>query len=412
MRRRFPRWTAQLPGLAVVLAGLVQTTALQAQAPPAAATPERAVYSPRSEPMTFRLVTGQGPGGATQWVEAAGQIRLETPRVFETFKSANRLEGLPVVLDSTGGSVIGAMIVGRAMRALNLRASVGRTIETDRGSSVRSRDVLCASACVLLLAAGKERSVASDARIGLHMFGLSVNAEGQRAREEITLRDVEEAQRTMAAHAVFLHEMGVHPRLLTLMTQASFRGALRILTPAEIRETQLASVSDATASPPETTSRWSLSPPSSSPQLIRSQQLLSETGRIVTHELVLECDGVKGFFWTTYSTSVAGNGAPPPQAIVQTVRLDTGGWDYIFRAPGRGLAAKPGSPLWMRRSVPEKVFADAIANGKLRLDVSEGAKPPRMQDFHDLSFGRLFGELAKRCDARPNRVTMGGNPRR
>jgi hypothetical protein len=70
------------------------------------------------------------------WVSAAGAITGDTPRDFEAFAKQHNLKGAMIALDSDGGSVLGALGLGRAIRALGMSTTVGRTVNlgaTDRG---------------------------------------------------------------------------------------------------------------------------------------------------------------------------------------------------------------------------------------------------------------------------------------
>ena len=122
-------------------------------------------YSPRGEPMTFAIAQGEGPLGAKRWLAASGQIQRDTPKTFETFKAANPVEGLVMTLDSNGGSVGAAMVLGKMVRAAGIQTMVARTLTIGDRQSLRSADVSCASSCVLMLMGGVRRHVPADARV-------------------------------------------------------------------------------------------------------------------------------------------------------------------------------------------------------------------------------------------------------
>jgi hypothetical protein len=398
--------------------------AAQAQAPAAAPqaqpSPAPLAYAPAGEPMNFRMASGAGPRGAARWISATGQIQAGTPALFAEFvkkaaQSGDSLAGMTLALDSTGGRVSAAMAIGRAIRAAGLNTTVGRTVSVEGADAFRTNEVGCSSACVLMLMGGKERIVADDARVNVHMFSVELDADGNKARSDASFRDVEQAQRTMARHAVYVAEMGVEARYLEIMTEASFRGAMRRMTRQEIAAVKLASVEAPQPASAALIGAWALSQPGAPPQLIRGA-LLSQTERLtLNHELILECDLVRGFFNVTYRQQLArleGPRGPPPVAL-NSARLDTGGWDFVMRAPPRGLAiATAGNDLWMRRSVPRKVFEDAAANGKLTVEIAAPGRAARSASLYDPSLGRLLPELARRCDARPGLVTVGPHPRR
>ncbi len=365
--------------------------------------------------MTFRMVEGTGPRGAKRWVSATGQIQRGSPAAFADFMKSNNIMGLPLVLDSNGGSVLAAMTLGRQIRAARMQTSIGRSISTGEQEVVRTAEVRCASACVLVLMGGIGRSVSEDARVEVHMFSVELDAEGNKARSDPNFRDIEQAQRTMARHAVYVAEMGIAARYLEIMTEASFKGTLRRMTRDEIVQTQLAVVV-----PRETgtaiSGAWSISPPSATPQLIRTARLVETERMSVDHELVLECDAVRGFYWVMYRQQLVRLEGPknqPQPVSLQSARIDTGGWDYIFRAPPRGLGiANAGNDLWMRRSVPRKVFDDAVSGAKLDIQITSQGRPTQTASLYDGSLARMMPDFARRCDARPGLVSVGPHPRR
>src|ERR1700741_1328190 len=62
-------------------------------------------------------------------VVATGTISDETPSQFALLAKAHDLTGATVVLNSEGGSVHGAIALGRAIRQLGLDTTVGRVID-------------------------------------------------------------------------------------------------------------------------------------------------------------------------------------------------------------------------------------------------------------------------------------------
>lgn len=373
---------------------------------------QRQAYAPRGEPMTFALAEGDGPLGARRWIAASGQIQRDTPKAFEAFKAAHPVEGLVMTLDSTGGSVGAGMVLGKMLRASGVQTMVARTLTVAGRQSLRSLDVSCASSCVLMLMGGVRRYVPEDARVDVHMFSVNLTADGEKVRPEVTMRDVEDAQRSMARHAVYVAEMGIGLRYLELMTEASFKGPIRRLTQAEIKDIRLADATDRQV-PTEQASAWALTAPGSPPQMLRAMALLSNEKQTVDHELVLSCDGVAGFYTVLYRQVLTKVAQPAQPISLVMARLDTGGWDYVFRAPARPLATnKQGGDVWMRRSVPRKVLDDAVANRKLMVEVTGVGARPAPTDFYDPSLAAGLPELGRRCDSRPGRVSVGPHPRR
>ena len=128
----------------------------------------------RGLPMRFDLRL-QGPADACgsackTLISAAGAITPETARDFKLFAQAhnlgNDLRNATVVLDSDGGSVLGAIALGREIRRLALTTMVGRTIDIApaQGGEVRatlSPRADCESMCAFVLLGGVHRIVPS-----------------------------------------------------------------------------------------------------------------------------------------------------------------------------------------------------------------------------------------------------------
>src|ERR1700742_4165003 len=100
-----------------------------------ALAPAWAAPDNRALPMRFEL-RQEGPAKdcaprCRTWISAAGQITADTPREFLNFIAGRDLRDYPVVLNSDGGSVLGAIALGRTIRRLDLATSVGRTEELD-----------------------------------------------------------------------------------------------------------------------------------------------------------------------------------------------------------------------------------------------------------------------------------------
>src|SRR5215204_7421966 len=95
--------------------------------------PLSAAPDARSLPMTFEI-WAEGPAQACgdkcrTWVSASGAITADTPRDFDSFAKSRKIEGMTIALDSDGGSVLGALALGRMIRKLGMITTVGRTVD-------------------------------------------------------------------------------------------------------------------------------------------------------------------------------------------------------------------------------------------------------------------------------------------
>jgi hypothetical protein len=135
----------------------------------------------RSLPMRFDLRM-QGAADACRakcpsWVSATGAITSDSARDFLLFAKGQNLAGATVVLDSDGGSVIGALALGREIRKLALNTTVGRVVDLPATSNSGSRVAVlpradCESMCAFVLLAGVERTVPAEARVMVHQIWL------------------------------------------------------------------------------------------------------------------------------------------------------------------------------------------------------------------------------------------------
>jgi hypothetical protein len=105
--------------------------------------PLSAAPDARSLPMNFEIWT-EGPAQACgdkcrTWVSASGAITADTPRDFDNFAKTRKIEGMTIALDSDGGSVLGALALGRTIRKLGMITTVGRTIDLSSNDNGRKR---------------------------------------------------------------------------------------------------------------------------------------------------------------------------------------------------------------------------------------------------------------------------------
>ena len=136
--------------------------------------------SDRTLPMQFELRV-QGPAdvcgsNCKVFVSAAGAITADTPHHFLVFAKSHDLTGATVTIDSDGGSVLGAIALGREIRKLKLATTVGRLVDLPAEGQSEPRAVLspnadCESMCAFVLLGGVHRSVPADARVMVHQSG-------------------------------------------------------------------------------------------------------------------------------------------------------------------------------------------------------------------------------------------------
>jgi hypothetical protein len=150
--------------------------ALSMAAPALAADNEA---DPRELPMQFEL-RREGPAQSCGkhcrvWVSASGMILSETPRRFEEFARGRDLRGVTIALDSDGGSVNGALALGRAIRRLGMTTTVGAFADAASSKGKRSAlqpQAFCGSMCTFVLLGGVKREVPLQAHVLVHQIWL------------------------------------------------------------------------------------------------------------------------------------------------------------------------------------------------------------------------------------------------
>jgi hypothetical protein len=180
------------------------------------------------------------------WVSATGIVTSDTFRQFEEFASVHDLRGGTVVLDSSGGSVLDAIRLGRRWRELRLSTTVGVTVETAPtvGGAARLAlvpEAYCESMCVFLLLAGVNRYVPPSAHIRVHQIWLGDRADDAKAAS-YSAQDVSIIERDLGRLARYTFEMGGTGELLELALSVPPWKPLRELTMDEIRASNLTSV--------------------------------------------------------------------------------------------------------------------------------------------------------------------------
>jgi hypothetical protein len=233
--------------LPIALAGIVatwsgasvapaQSSAIPAFLKPAFAVPSfltpRAAKSPPAKPsdpppITFFVATAPanacGPG-CDGWIAADGKIDLHAAQRLRNVLAKLGTRRLPLFLNSAGGSVLGAIELGRLVRSHNIEVSVARTIPVeclrdqrhektcealkrsgqDLVSEFDSSGGMCNSACVLVLAGGAQRFVPPWVRLGVHAIGVDLG--------KTAIRGPALAAATRSANArivQFLQDMGI-----------------------------------------------------------------------------------------------------------------------------------------------------------------------------------------------------------
>ncbi|MDB5582469.1 MAG: hypothetical protein JWR80_7645, partial [Bradyrhizobium sp.] len=223
-------------GFAISLAFATVGTLLPASARP----------NDRGLPMRFEL-RQSGPAEVCAskcdiWISAAGAISVDSARDFLQLANGKNLSGATVVLDSDGGSVVGAIALGREIRKLSLNTTVGRVVDLPPGPRNEPRTALlpradCESMCAFVLLAGIQRSVPAEARVMVHQIWLGDRRDDPTAAT-YSAEDLVLVQRDVGRLARYTAEMGASIDLLDLALRIPPWEPMHSMTRDELRDTK------------------------------------------------------------------------------------------------------------------------------------------------------------------------------
>ena len=302
----------------VVAAGAAALCTLPAVGP----TPIEA-RDARALPMHFELRL-EGPAEACgkdcrTWVSATGAITSDTAREFEAFSQKHNIRGGTIALDSDGGSVHGALALGRAVRKLGMITTIGKSVDVPvtEGAAKRSRllpRAYCESMCAFVLLAGVERRVPPEARVLVHQIWLGDRRDDPTAAN-YSAEDLALVQRDIGRLAHYTAEMGGSIDLLETALKIPPWEPMRLLSREELRGMKIVTADDGRDSGAVATTSsvtlptgaratinersWVIGERAGNPMLARKHPLTVEGDDIGAFELILAC-GEQGNFTVTY----------------------------------------------------------------------------------------------------------------
>ena len=196
------------------------------------------------DPMHFAL-RRQGPAqicgtNCKTYVSASGAITADTPAEFLAFAKNLNLKGARVVLESEGGSVHGAIKLGRAIRKLGLDTTIGHVTDLKGDGKEAPRGLYdphadCESMCSFVLLAGIHRTVPPQARLMVHQIWLGDRREDPTAAT-YSAEDLVLVQRDLGKLAVYTAEVGGSMEMYDLALRIPPWEPMHVMTRAEITE--------------------------------------------------------------------------------------------------------------------------------------------------------------------------------
>jgi hypothetical protein len=185
-------------------------------------------------------------GSCRVWISATGVVSESSVNDFSQFAKDKDLRGLTLVLDSEGGSVVGALALGRVIRSLDMTTTVGRTIALGTDANGVARATLspkanCESMCAFLLLAGMRRYVPPQAHVFVHQIWLGNKA--KRALESnYSAHELSIVERDIGSLARYTAEMGGGMDLLETALGVPPWEPMHKLSADELRQMRLTTV--------------------------------------------------------------------------------------------------------------------------------------------------------------------------
>jgi len=191
----------------------------------------------RKMPMRFSWVACQPD--CAGWVSAVGIVTADSPADFEAFARGRELKGATLVLDSSGGSVNDSIALGRRIRGLGMRTTVGISVQTRTAQGARVMpEAYCESMCVYLLLAGSTRYVPPAAHVRVHQIWMGDRADDAKA-SSYSAQDLMIVERDIGRLAKYTFDMGGAGDLLALSLNVPPWEDLHELSRSELRLTNL-----------------------------------------------------------------------------------------------------------------------------------------------------------------------------
>ncbi len=368
-------------------------------------------------------------------ISASGMITADTPRDFEDFVHGRDVHGATVVLDSKGGSVLGAIALGRAIRGLGLATTVGRVRERGgREGALRRAWVWpraeCQSMCPFVLLGGVKRTIPPEARVLVHQIWLGDRRDDATAAN-YSAEDLVLVQRDIGRLMQYTLDMGGGAELLEVALRIPPWEPMRLLSRDELRRTRLDTSPDhagqasaapassgvnapAAAVPVSAGTRsevnprgWVLAQRAGGAALVRRHPLTVEGDKIGAFEIALACGPKPGTFTVTYAETRLSPDDRDAAAVRQVDLWIEGRTEPLEVASSR-LSA---SPRQLETVANGAVGADLLhafaeaANDSITLRTVSGPAPGTLIRVGNTGFAEAYPQLAAACAGQPRLET-------
>ena len=198
------------------------------------------------EPMSFSITPVGAVNGicgrkCAEVISAEGEINNDTADTFLSFLSTHVQDQAlrPVILlESPGGTVVGAMQLGMLFRKIGAAVIVAQAVGDAQSEQVRVAPGLCMSACVYAFIGGKKRVVPSVSKLGIHRMVINESVHslfgGTTQTQTFGTEDI------VSALADYTRMMGVDPSMIAYAEQVAPE-SIHIVTARQIARWRLGS---------------------------------------------------------------------------------------------------------------------------------------------------------------------------
>lgn len=392
---------------------------------PLAAQP---VEPPGKKPMGFKIVTNDPdapPERQSRWITATGSITPDTPAGFEWFAKANDIAGLTIYFDSTGGSIVGGIRLGDALRKANARVAIGRSLQVGEQPPAMSDKLprhqlipargICFSSCAYAFLGGRTRLINPNAAYGVHMFWPGDQLDGILTRQ-YGYAEIERAQRISANLAAYIQRVGGDLQLLQLAANTPPKGAIRRLSPREILALKVAALD---FSEPMLTEagNWGLALDQKQARLATSGEWIDPEKRTIRYTLEASCADAPGFHDVRFEMAPkvrieGGKSLALRRALLASTRNDgvlarsTKDIRALPAAFPRRISDNPNAWIGAAGAIPAAVLDDAARPaGTLIVRIEDGEAPRLELPLPIGNLPKIYDNWTAACA----RVARGGN---
>jgi hypothetical protein len=362
-------------------------------------------------------------------IAATGMITADTPRQFIAFVRDNALQAAQgtqasatVVLESDGGSVLGALDLGRAIRRFGFATTVGHVVEHRAGNLMKYGETTaradCQSMCSFVLLGGVQRHVPPDARVLVHQIWLGDRREDAVAAE-YTAEDLVVVQRDIGTIMQYTVEMGGDVELVALSLKVPPWEPMHTLTREELRRTKLdmgaeiapvSTVARTAAGPtladhetpqaPIQGHGWVTVTRAGQPALTRTHPLTLEGERIGSFDLLVGCGAAPETFTLTYREVRSGPADRGLPRNITRVALMIDDQLQPLKIASSEKKVRRGELESVASAVlPSRLVRALVSDGpaSMTLETDSIGNPRTITRVGNAGFGRGFRDLEKGC---------------